>query len=99
MTDAVRRVIAGLVLILTGILSLPLAAAVLDGRATENLIIPAQLICMAFFGAGLAIALPSLAPAAAEPKQRALVGAGWGVLAALVGLLVFWLALNGFDGA
>lgn len=99
MTDAVRRVIAGLVLILAGILSLPLAAAVLDGRGTEGFIVPAHLACLIACGAGLAVAVPSLAPPAATTRQRALVGAGWGILAALFGLLVFWLLLGGFGGA
>ena len=99
MSVTVQRVVAVVVLVVTGILSLPLAAAVLDDRGAENLIIPVQLLVMAGIGAALALALPAMAPAGATTGVRVLAGVGWGVLAALAGLLVFWFLLNGFQGA
>ncbi len=97
--STVRRLVGIAVLGVTGALSLPVAAWFLDGPATENWIIPAQLTVMAAVGAGCALALPELAPEGAGPGRRALVGAGWGLLAALVGVLVFWFLLNGLRGA
>lgn len=99
MTDTAHRVIAVVVLLVTGVMSLPLAAAVLDGQRTGVFIIPAQFLIMALIGAGGAVAVPALAPAGASPRRRALLGAGWGLLAAMFGLVVFWLLLNGFGGA
>jgi hypothetical protein len=99
MSVTVQRVVAVVVLVVTGILSLPLAAAVLDDRGAENLIVPVQLLVMAVIGAALALALPAIAPAGATTGIRILTGVGWGVLAALAGLLVFWFLLNGFQGA
>lgn len=87
------------VLLIAGILSLPLAAALLDGPRTENWIIPAQLVVMAAIGAAVCLALPAMARAGASNGSRVLTGVGWGILAALAGLLVFWLLLNGFSGA
>lgn len=99
MSATVQRVVGVVVLLGAGILSLPLTAAVLDGDGTENWIVPVQLVLMAGIGAAAAVALPALAPEAATTGRRALTGAGWGLLAALVGLAVFWLLLNGFGGA
>lgn len=90
---------AVLILLVAGVLSLPLVAAVLDGPRTENWIIPVQLILMAAIGAGITLAVPALARDGASTTARALTGVGWGLLAALVGLLVFWFLLNGFGGA
>ena len=47
------RGIAVVVLLATGIVSLPAVALVLDGPDTENLVLPAQLVLMAGVGAGL----------------------------------------------
>lgn len=99
MSTTVQRLLGIAVLAVTGYLSLPAAAYLLDGPATENLIIPVQLVAMAVVGAVCALLLPALAPAGAGPGRRALVGAGWGLLAALVGVLVFWFLLNGLRGA
>lgn len=54
---------------------------------------------MAVIGAVVTIALPALAPRGVGNGVRAFTGVGWGVIAALVGLLVFVFLLNGFDGA
>jgi hypothetical protein len=101
MTPTVQRVVGALVLLVAGMLSLPLAAAVLDGERTDNWVLPAQLVAMAAIGAALTTALPALAGDAGSPAtgRRVLVGAGWGLLAAVLGVLVSWLLLNGFRGA
>ena len=99
MSTTVQRVVGALVLLACGMLSLPLSAALLDGEGTENWIVPAQLLVMAAVGAGLAVALPALARAGAPTERRALTGVWWGLLAAFVGVVVFWLLLNGLRGA
>lgn len=53
---------------------------------------------MAVIGAGLAHALPAIAKARASAAGRLLTGAGWGLLAAVVGVLVFWFLLSGLRG-
>lgn len=99
MSPAVQRALGVLVLLLTGIFSLPLAATFLDGEGTENWIVPVQLLVMAAIGAGVTVALPALARGGAGTERRALTGAWWGLLAAFVGVLVFWLLISGFEGA
>jgi hypothetical protein len=99
MSSALQRVVGVLVLLVAGMLCLPLAAYLLDDRGTENWIVPAQLLAMATIGAGITFALPALAPASAPAGRRALIGASWGLLAAVVGVLVFWLLLSGLRGA
>jgi hypothetical protein len=99
MTRAAQRVVGIVVLLVLGVLSLPAAASVLDGEGTENWIVPAQLVAMAALGAVVTIALPGLAREGAPTGRRALTGAWWGLLAAFVGVVVFWLLLNGFSGA
>jgi hypothetical protein len=99
MSPTLQRVVGVLVLLVAGMLSLPLAASFLDDRGTENWIVPVQLLAMAVTGAGVAVALPALARAGAPTGRRALTGVWWGMLAAFVGVLVFWLLLSGFRGA
>jgi hypothetical protein len=99
MSPTLQRVVAVLVLLVAGMLSLPLAAYVLDDRGTENWIVPVQLLVMAAIGAGVAVALPAVASNGAATGRRALTGVWWGLLAAFVGVLVFWLLLSGFSGA
>lgn len=94
-----QRAVALVVLLAAGILSLPLAAAVLDSSRTENWIILAHLLVMAAIGAAITVALPAIARAGAPTGTRALTGVGWGMLAAFAGMLVFWLLLNGLRGA
>lgn len=87
-------------LAIAGFLSLPLAAWVLDGSSsTENVILPVQLIVMALIGAGLAWWLPAVARPGDAMGTRLLIGAGWGLLAAVMGVIVFWFLLSGFGGA
>ena len=86
-------------LLVLGVLSLPAAAYVLDAPGTENWIVPVQLVVMAAVGAAVTLALPGLAREGATTGRRALTGAWWGLLAAAVGVVVFWLLLSGFGGA
>jgi len=99
MTRAAQRVVGIVVLLVLGIVSLPAAASVLDGEGTENWIVPVQLVAMAAIGAAVTIALPGLAREDATTGRRAMTGAWWGLLAAAVGVVVFWLLLSGFSGA
>ncbi len=92
------RVLAVLALLVLGVLALPLLASVLDGQGTENLIIPLDLVVMAVVGALVWRALPAPDPAPSRGRT-AVAGAGVGVVAALVGLLAFFLLLSGFEGA
>ena len=81
-------------------MSLPVAAFLLDGRTTENWIIPVQLLATAATGAALAVALPALAREGASTGRRVRTGIWWGLLAAsLAGVLLAWFLLNGFSGA
>jgi hypothetical protein len=95
----VQRLVGVVVLLVTGTFSLPSTAYLLDGPATENWILPVQLAVMALVGAACALALPALAPSGSARSRRALVGAGWGLLAAVLGVLVSWFLLSGLRGA
>lgn len=99
MNRSAQRAIGVVVLLVLGVFSLPAAAALLDGQGTENWVVPVQLAVMAALGAVLALGLPALARDGATTGRRALTGAWWGLLAAFVGVVVFWLLLNGFQGA
>lgn len=99
MTPVTQRVLSGAVLLVAGILSLPLSAALFDGPTTENWILPIQLLAMAGIGACLTVAFPALAPAGAGSGRRLVVGVGWGIAAALCGVALFWFLLNGLRGA
>jgi len=94
-----RRVAALLVLLVLGVVSLPLVASVLDGQGTENWIIPVQLLLMAGAGALAGWAVPGLAGARATRQRGILVGAAIGVGCAVLGLVIFFLLLNGISGA
>jgi hypothetical protein len=94
----VERVVGLCMLVVAGILSLPIAAAALDGEGSENWIIPAQLGGMAVVGALVGLTIPALT-GSGSPARRALLGALMGFGVALVGVIIFFLLLNGFDGA
>ena len=94
-----QRALAVVVLLVAGILSLPLAAAAFDGEGTENWIIPAQLVGMLVVGALVGAALPGLAGAGATRSRGVRLGMVYAVGAAVVGVLLFWVLLSGFDGA
>ena len=104
MTDAhtapgLQRLAALVLLLAAGILSLPLAAAALDGEGTENLILPAQLCGMAVLGGVVGYLLPGLAGDGASTRRAVWVGVGVALLLAVLGVVFFFLLLNGFDGA
>jgi hypothetical protein len=96
---SVPRSLAVVGLLVLGVLALPVLAFFLDGEGTENLIIPADLVLMAVVGALVWRLVPAPAGAEVPPIRTALVGAGIGVLAAVVGLVIFFLLLSGFGGA
>ena len=98
MSRSAQRVVGIVVLLVLGVLSLPAAASVLE-EGTENWIVPAQLVVMAAVGAAVTVLLPGLAREGATTGRRAMTGAWWGLLAAFVGVVVFWLLLSGFGGA
>ena len=99
MTSTSQRVVGIVVLFVTGLLSLPVSAFLLDSEGTENWIVPVQLVAMAATGAAVTVALPALAREGAGTARRARTGIWWGLLAAIVGVLVSWFALNGIRGA
>lgn len=99
MSKAFQRVIGVLILLGAGALGLPVTASFLDGPGTENWIIPVHAGVMAVVGAACGLALPALAPTGASTAVRALIGVGWGLLAGMLGVLTFWLLLNGLGGA
>jgi hypothetical protein len=94
-----QRVVGIVVLLVLGVLSLPVAAFVLDEQGTEDWIVPAQLVVMAAVGAAVTVALPGLAREGATTGRRAMTGAWWGLLAAAVGVVVSWLLISGIGGA
>jgi len=94
-----QRVVGIVVLLALGVLSLPASAYVLDDPGTENWIVPVQLLAMAAFGAAVTVGLPGMAREGAGAGRRALTGAWWGLAAAVVGVLVSWLAISGLRGA
>ena len=98
-TANLQRAGAVVVLLVAGALSLPLAAAVLDGEGTENWIVPAQLGGMVLVGAVVGAVLPGLAGRGASAGRGARVGALVGVAMAVLGVAVFFWLLNGIDGA
>jgi drug/metabolite transporter (DMT)-like permease len=93
------RPIAVVVLLAAGVLSLPLAALLVDGEGTENWVLPAAFLAMAVFGAIVGSVLPGLAGTHASPGKGRVAGALVGVAMVGLGTLVFFLLLNGFDGA
>jgi hypothetical protein len=96
---AAQRVVGIVVLLVLGVLSLPATAFVLDDQGAENWIVPVQLVVMAAVGAAVTVALPGLAREGATTGRRAMTGAWWGLLAAAVGVVVFWLLISGIGGA
>jgi hypothetical protein len=99
MSRSAQRLVGIVVLVVLGMLSLPVSAYVLDDPGTENWIVPVQLLAMAAVGAAVTVGLPGMAREGASTGRRALTGAWWGLLAAFVGVIVFWFLLNGFRGA
>jgi hypothetical protein len=91
-----QRVVAVLLLLVAGVLSLPISATFLDGEGNENWIVPAQLVGMAVVGAVVGALLPGLAGSGASGARAARTGAIVGVAMAVVGIAIFFVLLNGF---
>ena len=84
---------------MVGILSLPVTAYFLDDQGSASWIIPVTAVAMALVGAVVGRTLPGLAGAGAAPGRALVVGAGTGVAMVVVGVVVFFLLLSGFDKA
>lgn len=97
--SALQRPIALLVLLAAGVFSLPLSALFLDDEGNENWILPAAFGAMAVVGAIVGSVLPGIAGRDASPVKGRWVGALIGVGMLVLGTIVFFLLLSGFDGA
>jgi len=98
-SSGAQRVLALVLLLVAGVLSLPVVAYFFDGQGTENWIVPITLLVMAGLGAVVGRLLPGLAGAGATPRRALVAGALTGVLMVIVGVVIFFLLLSGFDGA
>jgi len=96
---ALHRPLAVLLLLGAGVFSLPLSALYLDGRDTENYVLPAAFVAMAVIGAIIGSVLPGVAGKHASVSKGRWVGALIGMGMVVLGTVVFFLLLNGFDGA
>ena len=91
--SGVQRGVAVVLLLVAGLLSLPVAAAFLDGGSTEDLIVPIQMGVMAVLGAITGYLLPGVAGFGSTSARSAMVGALIGLAAALGGIAIFSLLL------
>jgi hypothetical protein len=91
--SGVLRGVAVVLLLVAGLLSLPVAAAFLDGGSTEDLIVPIQMGVMAVLGAITGYLLPGVAGFGSTSARSAMVGALIGLAAALGGIAIFSLLL------
>jgi hypothetical protein len=94
-----QRWAAVVILLVLGIFSLPVTAYFFDDEGSENWIIPVAVGLMAVLGAIVGSMLPGLAGAGATQQRGALIGAAVGVGMLVLGIVVFFLLLSGFDGA
>lgn len=94
-----QRTLALLLLLVAGIFSLPVAAYFFDNPGTENWMVPIQVAVMALVGALVGRLLPGLAGTDQTTNRAMIVGALVGVVMALIGIVIFFLLLNGFSGA
>ena len=94
-----QRWTAVVILLVLGIFSLPVTAFFFDGEGSENWIVPVAVLLMAVLGAIVGSMLPGLAGAGATQQRGALIGAAVGVAMLVLGIVVFFLLLSGFDGA
>ena len=98
-STAGQRWIAVLILLVLGIFSLPVAASFSDSEGSENWIIPGAIALMVLLGGIVGYLLPGLAGEGATRSRGALVGAVVGVGMLVLGIVIFFLLLSGFDGA
>ena len=91
------KVLGWVLLLAAGVISLPVAAYFLDDQGTENWILPVDVAAVALLGGVLGVVLPGFV--AGRAPRRVVVGAAYGVGAAVVGVVVFFLLLSGFRGA
>src|SRR4051794_31584645 len=89
-----QRVVALVLLVIVGALSLPVSAAFLDGDSTEDLVVPVQLIVVTLLGALAGYLLPGLGGPASSRRRSALVGVVVGLVSALVSIAWFSLILG-----
>src|SRR5688572_10611125 len=94
-----QRWAAVLLLLVLGIFSLPVAALFSDSEGSENWILPGAIALIVVLGALVGAALPGIAGPEASRARGALVGALVGVGMLVVGVVIFFLLLSGFDGA
>ncbi|MGK2875744.1 MAG: hypothetical protein ACSLEW_08900, partial [Nocardioides sp.] len=81
-----ERAFGLIVMAVAGLLSLPISATVLDQAGPDGLILPAQLVGMAGFGALVSWQIPGVVGEARSVGRRAWVGATLGVGFALLGV-------------
>lgn len=93
-STSTQRIIALVLLVLVGVLSLPVTAAFLDGGSTEDLVIPAQLILAAVLGAVIGYVLPGLGGPGTARGRSAAIGAAIALVVAVLGILVFAVLLG-----
>jgi small-conductance mechanosensitive channel len=94
-----QRWLAVVIVLVRGVLRLPVTAAFRGAAGTENWIGPVAVALMAVIGAVVGSMLPGLAGAGATQQRGALIGAAVGVAMLVLGIVVFFLLLSGFDGA
>jgi hypothetical protein len=94
-----QRIVAILILLVAGVLSLPVSAAFFDGEGSENWIVPVQLAAVAAVGAVVGALLPGLAGADSSRGRAMRIGAVVAVGMAVLGVAIFFVILNGFSGA
>jgi hypothetical protein len=90
---------AVLLLLVLGIFSLPVTAYFFDGEGSENWIVPVAIVVMAVLGAIVGSMLPGIAGPGASQQRGAIIGAVVGVVMLVLGIVVFFVLLSGFDGA
>ena len=94
-----QRWTAVLLLLVFGIFSLPVAAAFSDSEGSENWILPGAVALIVVLGAIVGYLLPGIAGPEATRARGALIGAVVGVGMLVLGVVIFFLLLSGFDGA